>query len=169
MADAPKKGLYHSELCKLQQPVTVKVIKEEHESSKKKGSFYVTLLIDGMERYYNSENEKCGAAFKGQVGKTISICAEGRDEDAIITVVGAPASQLPPRQQAAAPERSSNPPGRPGGAPARPQAKNAVPPAEDHVDSVTNAKHFIARNRVLCVMALEAAHLKCFAFVTEST
>lgn len=164
MSEAAKKGLYHGEFLKMRQPVTVTVNEEEKESSKKKGSFYVTLTIAGAQRYYNVENEACGSAFAGQKGKTISVMVEGSREDATITVVGAPASQLaqpPPRgQQAARP--THQPPAEAGRA--FEEAKVPASKAPQTGDALTNAKKFVARNRVLAMVALEAAYLTKIEF-----
>lgn len=159
MADAPTKTLYHGALSKL-GPTTVKVVEEEKESTKKKGSFYVTLEIDGVTRYYTSENEACGRAFAGMKGKIITIQAEGGREDGTITIVGAPASQLENNRRAAAPPippnagRGPQPPRATTPPEVKPQPPAPEAPAE--FDPVHNAKLIIGRNRSLAVLALQA-------------
>jgi hypothetical protein len=133
-------------------PVTVTVKRERQKSKFSKPNQpkpdYVVLVINQDEFGYNVENEKCAEFFRGRAGSTMTIIAEGRAEEATITHVGAPASQMqqpPPAQQP--------PAQRPPPASAQPHHPAA---SEQDGDMVKNAKHFIARNRVLTVMALEA-------------
>ena len=154
------KTAYHSELVSL-SPIKITVNSGVIESTKKKGTFYVKATINGEERYINPENDGIMDFFDAHNGQTVTIVAAGRDKDATITLVGEelPRRQEPAQRPAAAPQ---NPPARqpaPAPAPSRQAAKPEPqrPAAEQHGDTVTNAKHFIARNRVLAVMALEAA------------
>ena len=115
------KSLWHSELVKL-GPVKVTVKSGVLESTKKAGSFYVTLNVNGEDRYYNPENQACEEFFNNRVGQTISVVASGREADALLTLVG---EELPRQAPKPASTRTqppqhhdSNPPGRPGGPPA---------------------------------------------------
>lgn len=81
------KTLWHSQLVQL-GPVKITVEKEVVESTKKRGTFYATINLNGESRYYHVENDACGEFFRGRCGKQITIIAEGRDADATITLVG---------------------------------------------------------------------------------
>lgn len=84
----PKKTLYHSELANM-GPVVATVTEGVKESSKKRGSYYVTLLLEGRTRYYTVENEQCGQAFDGWDGQTVVISATGSRENAAIDIEAA--------------------------------------------------------------------------------
>ena len=115
---AERKTLYHSELVRL-GPVRVTVASDVLESTKRKGSWYVTLNINGEDRYYNPENQACLDFWLGQKGRTFTIIAlgggKGKEDTAGIHYVGEagetvgqqPAPKAPagpaPRPQAASP------------------------------------------------------------------
>lgn len=120
------KTLYHSELVKL-SPVQVTVKTDVLDSKFKDKPPYVGLKIDGEERNYSTENDECAAFFDGQKGRTFTIVAEGREDDATITYVGESAAPVEDAQEA--PE--APPARRPSRAPARPPARRqSAPPAK---------------------------------------
>jgi hypothetical protein len=100
---AEKKGIYHSELRKA-GPVRVTVEAEAQESTKKKGSYYVTLKINGQTRYYNPENQACMDFFDGTKGQTFTIIADGggkgQEDTATIEYVGEQISEAKPKTNA---------------------------------------------------------------------
>lgn len=85
------KALWHSELVKI-SPVDVTVVSDilhsKHSTPKDPKPDYVTLQIDGGERYYNIENDDCASFFKGRKGQTLTLIAEGSREDARIVLKG---------------------------------------------------------------------------------
>lgn len=133
-----KKGIYHSELRKA-GPVRVTVEAEAQESTKKKGSYYITLKIDGQTRYYNPENQTCMDFFDGTKGQTFTIIADGggkgNEDTATIEYVGEqvsetkPKTNAPPNRAAAPAPRSAAPRGpTPHDTRSQPQSQ-AAPPA----------------------------------------
>lgn len=158
---ADKKGIYHSELRKA-GPVRVTVEHEAQESSKKKGSYYVTLKIDGQTRYYTPENQACMDFFNGTKGKTFTIIADGggkgQEDSATIEYVGEQVSEAKPRTAAPAnrpaaargpaaprrgptPHNTTVPPGhpqhQPAAQPARPAAALQRPPQQASIHGAT--------------------------------
>ena len=143
-----KKGIYHSELRKA-GPVRVTVEHEAQESTKKKGSWYVTLKIDGRTRYYSPENQACLDFFNGTKGKTFTLVADGggkgQEDTATIEYVGEGVSEAQPRPTAKpaarppaargpaaprrgpAPHNTSVPPGHPDYKPSGPSQRPATP------------------------------------------
>jgi len=158
------KTLWHAALRDL-GPVTVTV---KHEAKKSKFSKpdapkpdYVGLAIKGEDWGYNVENQRCADFFKGRAGTTICIQAEGSRDDATILLLGQPGSQVaqpPPRQPAPAdqPAAQPKPPAQPLTQPSRGPAPHDT--AAPHDSAMFKAcREFVARNRVLTVVALEAA------------
>lgn len=95
------KQLFHKELRDL-SPVSITVKAERQKSTYSKPNQpkpdYVTLMLNGEERYYTTENEACAVFFTGKRGQTFTVVAEGSREDATITCVGQSAAppQAPP-------------------------------------------------------------------------
>ena len=112
------KTAYHSELVTL-SPVKLILKSGVIESKKKKGSYYVMATINGEERYINPENSGIMDFFDAHNGQTVTVCAEGRGDDATITLVGeelprrSATSQEPPPRQAPPQEPAHNDPPRP--------------------------------------------------------
>lgn len=142
-----KKGIYHSELRKA-GPVRVTVEHEAQESTKKKGSWYITLKINGRTRYYNPENQACLDFFNGTKGKTFTIIADGggkgEEESATIEYVGEGVSEAQPKATArpaargsAAPRRGPTPhnTGVPTGHPAYKAPPQAAAPSQRPPDT----------------------------------
>ena len=129
---ADKKGIYHSELRKA-GPVRVTVEHEAQESTKKKGSYYVTLKIDGQTRYYSPENQACMDFFNGTKGQTFTIIADGggkgNEDSATIEYVGETLSETKPHTAPPVNRPTAKPAPRPG-PPRGPTPHNtAVPPS----------------------------------------
>jgi hypothetical protein len=131
---AEKKTLYHSELKKL-SPVRVTVETDVLESQKKKGSYYVTLNVNGEQRYYTPENQACMDFFADKKGQTFTIVAEGggkgSEDSALITQVGDDPAEVAAR--APAPKPAAAPAPRRGPTPhsttnAGPRPAAAAPP-----------------------------------------
>ena len=121
-----KKTLYHSELVQMGHvQVTQKNLPQKSKYAGKPD--YVALVIDGVERLYNCENETCAAFFnvQGNQGRTMVIEAQGTREDAIIDWIAdvAPATQAAAPQARQAPARAAAPP------PPTPPARTMAPPA----------------------------------------
>jgi hypothetical protein len=98
------KVIYHSQLRAL-QAVKVKVLSDVLKSKHTGNPDYVTIELEGAERYYNVENADCAKFFHGRKGQVITIQADGTREEASIMLVGEHTADLP--QQPAA---RSNPP-----------------------------------------------------------
>lgn len=113
---ADKKTLYHSELVKL-SPLEARVVKNPIPSKFKKGSFFVPLLIDGVERSYGCENKQCVDAFEGLEGFDVTITATGSREESAIEIEqhGGPEAddtgepQRPPQPAKQAPKQAPKP------------------------------------------------------------
>ncbi len=102
------KTLYHSKLVN-QGPVVAHVKQGVTESTRKRGTFYVILNIEGRERYYNVENQACGEAFSEYVGQTVVVTAQGAREDAEILIE--PTNETPAQPaRTASPAPRVNPP-----------------------------------------------------------
>jgi len=103
------KQLFHKELRDM-SPISVTVKAERQKSTYSKPNApkpdYVTLMVNGEERYYTTENEACAQFFNGKHGQTFTVVAEGSREDATITCVGQSAATL---QQPAARQPTTNP------------------------------------------------------------
>lgn len=134
-----KKTLYHSELVQMGHvQVTQKNLPQKSKYAGKPD--YVALVIDGVERLYNCENETCAAFFnvQGNQGRTMVIEAQGTREDAIIDWIAdvAPATQAAAPQARQAPARAATPPPpapartAPPARTAQPAAPTAPPPAQ---------------------------------------
>lgn len=114
------KNLYHSELVKM-GPVLIKVNGDVRESKFKGKPPFISLIIEGEERLYTTENDECAEFFTDQKGRSFTIVAEGSREDAVITYVGeAPAegaseAEEPPARRSAAKPKTNRPPARPPG------------------------------------------------------
>lgn len=121
-----KKTLYHSELVQMGHvQVTQKNLPQKSRYAGKPD--YVALVIDGVERLYNCENETCAAFFnvQGNQGRTMVIEALGTRDDAIIDWirdVAPEATQAAAPQARQAPARAATPP---------PPARTAAP-AQPH-------------------------------------
>jgi hypothetical protein len=175
MAEAVKKNLYHSELSTLGS-LRVKV-KTDVMASKFKGKPpYVVLEIDGIDRNYSVENDKCQRALANLKGRTVMLEATGSREEAEITILGAGAAPAadqskdeppydteaehvdnPPPQRPAQRAPAAQPP--PQAAPAAPAAP--VPPQAaghpDNVDRVIDLKKYYARRgNALALAGLES-------------
>ncbi|MDE2105730.1 MAG: hypothetical protein KGL39_51375 [Patescibacteria group bacterium] len=128
---ASKKTLFHSELCK--RGVTkVMVESDVLESQYPDKPPYVILKVDGEERYYNCENDSCAAFFEGQKGRIFSISAAGKKDEATLSYVGEPASNLPPKPA------SQRPPSHP---PKQEQNRKRVPMGQSVGMALNNACH----------------------------
>jgi hypothetical protein len=88
---ADKKTLFHSELATL-GPVRVTVKEERRASKYSKPNApkpdYVTLLLNGAERFYTVENEGCATFFDGTKGTTFTLNASGSRESALLEYLG---------------------------------------------------------------------------------
>jgi len=120
------KTLYHGELRQL-GPVQVTVKKEWTESTKKKGTYYTTLVVNGVERYYNPENQQCLEFWAGKAGQTITVVAAGSREEATLVQMQTVAQVDQPTAPAPAPSAAPRPPQAvPAAAPSpRPGVSNA--------------------------------------------
>ena len=166
------KSLYHSALTKM-GPVTVTIttgpMKSKFSKPEAPKPDFCGMTINGEQFSYTIENPTIAAFITQHKGQTLSIVAEGSRDQATITAVGAPASQMqqPAQRQAAPvqpqqhyqPQPQSQPPvddGDLGPAETAPAAR----------DQMNDLRHFMARNRVMAVMALEAAWLTKREFET---
>lgn len=121
MPEKPRIGLFHSELVKMGQ-VKVTVKAEPARSKYPDKPNYVFLIIDGVDRRYDCENDGCEEFFKGQAGRTMLIAAEGKKHEAIINFIADVAPDNEPAEQE---ERGNR---RPADG-ARPPARSAGKPA----------------------------------------
>lgn len=136
------KTLYHGELAK-RGPVAITVKNNPQPSQKKKGTYYIPVILDGEERYLNPENEAILAFFQNTAGRTFTLhfAGSGKDGSAAVTYIGeATPQQTAPTPQPVPPPASgatsfAPPPPPPGGAnvpphqPAAPPLQQAAPPA----------------------------------------
>ena len=142
------KTLYHGGL-RDQSPVTLTVksgpMKSKFSKPNAPKPDYCILVIGGEEFSYALDSQQCANFITQHKGQTLTICAEGSREESTLTAVGAPGTQtLAPKSEPAA----QTPP-----TPPRPAA--TAPQNGDQI--LDYARKFIARNRVLTVLALEAA------------
>jgi len=77
-----KKGIYHSELVRLGE-IDAEVLSDV-VTSKFGRNPWVALRINGRERTYTTENERCAEALDGLKGKTVHLMATGSREEADI-------------------------------------------------------------------------------------
>jgi hypothetical protein len=81
-----QKTCYHSELVK-NSPIEAVITCDKPQTSKFKGQpDYISMKIDGEERYYPCENAECEETLSGWKGQTVEIEATGRGDDASISV-----------------------------------------------------------------------------------
>lgn len=117
------KTLYHSELVKAGETDITITCNAPTPSKYSNKPPFMTLNWNGEDRLYNCENDGCGEDLSGRQGQTVRIIAEGRDQDAKITVL----ETLPNRPRDT--RTSTQPP--PRSAPvARPPAREQAPPRE---------------------------------------
>src|SRR4051812_13080908 len=90
--NAPKKTLYHSELVKMGQ-VHVLIKSDVLKSKYKAKPPYVTMMLDGNERQYWTENSQCEDALRGLSGRKVMLEALGSRDDAEIKVLGSGARE----------------------------------------------------------------------------
>jgi len=107
-------------------PVEVTVKSDVRESKYPNRPPYIILEIDGQERTYSAENDRCADFFRGQEGQTFTLSAEGTKEDATLGYCGESAAEPEPEP---AKRNTANPPAR-GRKPAaaKPPARNTAPP-----------------------------------------
>ena len=154
------KTLYHSQLRDM-GPVTVTVktgpTKSKFDKPSAPKPMYCTLTINGEDFYYTLDSEQVTQFVTQHKGQTLAVVAEGGKEDSVLTAVGAPASQLerPAANPAQAGTHRDPTPAQRTQSPA--SHDTSRPASEQAGDTLTNAKHFVARNRVLAVIGLEAA------------
>ncbi len=149
---AQTKTLYHGELREA-GPTRVTVKSDILESKKKKDTYYVTLIVNGVERYYHPENDACLQFWDGQKGKTFTVIAEGTHEEATITYVGEPAGAAAPAQQ---PTQQNN---RAAKSTTPATRQTAAHPSHEESDrALTGAKLFVARRASLMKITLKATH-----------
>lgn len=122
------KTMYHGELRQL-GPVQVTVKTPWTESTKKKGTYYTTLIVNGAERYYNPENQACLEFWAGKQGQTITIVADGSREEATIVQMQTGAQVSQPAAPAAAPHPQPSAPVAPRPAVQPPAAAHPSAPA----------------------------------------
>lgn len=135
--------------------VKITVITERQKSKYKNKPDYVEIKIGDEAYYYSAENESCAEFFAGRRGQTISVKADGREDDATITFVGQSGENLPPKVQ----QRREEPPQQqeqPQGnqRQARQQTNQRAEPQKP--DAEKAAKYHIARNRSFSIIAWRA-------------
>lgn len=158
------KGIYHSTLVK-ESPVTITIktgpIKSKFSKPDAPKPDFCGLVINGEEFSYTIENAGIAAFITQHKGQTLTVVAEGSRDEATLTAVGAPASQMQQPAPRQAPQqnaqRQPNRPPQPEHAPEPEQEQ----PARNEMDAL---RHFMARNRVMAVLALEAAWLTKLEF-----
>lgn len=108
-----KKTLYHGAAVTA-SPMHCTIESEPLESKFKKGSYYVNLKVDGKDRQYVVENDRCKAALTGHKGQKAMLEFSGSRDDASIKVLGAGQAQggNPQQENASKPQerRGSSPP-----------------------------------------------------------
>lgn len=151
---AQKKTLYHGEasgMGKFECTVSTDVLKSKYQRGGV-DSYYVALVVGGMERRYEVENEECGKAFNGLKGKTVTLEFVGSRSDARVNVLGQgrtgtrndPAPKQEQRKQE--PER----PPQPKGAawkerPEPPTSGDPVQDAIEHIERTANLQRLTMR------------------------
>ena len=156
------KTLWHSKLVQ-EGPTTILIktgpIKSKFSKPDAPKPDFCGLVIQGEEFSYTIENQRIADFITAHKGQTLTVVAEGSRDQATLTAVGAPASQLeqPKPRQAAAPHPA------PQHQQAAEQHEQSAPEPAAR-DQMHDLKHFMARNRVMAVLALEAAWLTKIEF-----
>lgn len=109
-------------------PVQVTVTTDVLPSKFKGKPPYVGLRIAGEDWSYSTENDECAAFFEGQKGRTFTIVAEGREQQAVLTYVGEAAPDPEPEREPAKPPAKAKSNRPPAGPPAG-KKTSAPPPA----------------------------------------
>lgn len=159
-------NLYHSALVSMglvTVSITTGPMKSKFSKPNAPKPDYCGMVINGEEFSYTIENPTIAAFITQHKGQTLSIVAEGSRDQATITAVGAPASQMQQPAPRQAPPAHQPPPQH------QPQAQpsndgDLGPAAGQPKDATHDLKHFMARNRVMAIMALEAAWLTKLEF-----
>lgn len=82
------KTVYHSALVAAGEVEITMTQNEESPSKFDKSKYIIGFKYDGQEHFYQTENERCGKALAGYKGKTITVVASGRGDDADVEVLG---------------------------------------------------------------------------------
>jgi hypothetical protein len=80
-----QKTLYHSELSRMGL-ITARINSEPTESKFPNKPKWVVIELDGVERYYNCENDECELALTGRKDQWVELEAHGGREDAAIRI-----------------------------------------------------------------------------------
>ena len=161
------KNLYQSTLAQ-QGPTTITIktgpMKSKFSKPDAPKPDFCGLVINGEEFSYTIENAGIAAFITQHKGQTLTVVAEGSRDEATMTAVGAPASQMqqPAPRQAAPQQNAQRQPNRQP-QPEHPPEPEQEQPARNEMDAL---RHFMARNRVMAVLALEAALLTKREFET---